>query len=321
MVFISLAELKNKIEKAIEKGKALEDQTDDVKNSLYELQVCSEIADSPKLHGRTLHKFSKLAEESIKDLNESIKKFFKEKQEKSFEEHGRFEEEDSIEGIDILPEGDWGEDLTNKVKAEIVAALTKREEERKNHKSGAKVKRVPPKDKFDASDVAAALGMEDLAKELTVEHPKPFVTVTKDGPVTRREYVATNDIMEPDEAIKEALSATNRQTDEMEKAILEYEGAKKDKTLRIKENCKACCCEKTDSLNTVQQLELLVGKYTTEKLAAERKLQLAQLALKEANRALLNSNVNSILGIKPEPSEETNKLKEELEKAFMGRRF
>jgi hypothetical protein len=253
----------------------------------------------------------------------------------SVDDNERFENEDELEGLEsLLPDDQiWDKETIDNARKAVAEANAKREEERRNNSRGKKVKRVPLKDKFDASDVARALGMSELAKELTVDYPKPIVPIEKDGSVTKRQYYRdTEDKGESFESVQELL---NKNCDEDYSPYKHYSkeavsgfygtpkpGLKKDVTVDTS-NFSAIEDDSNKNIGVVRHLEMLIGRYTTEKLAAERKLVLAEIALKEANETLCKSNVKQILGIDEfkttEPS--INNLKEELDDAFKGRKF
>jgi len=356
--------LKNKVNKSLEKAKAVSDYVFDITDNIQELEISQKVLNfrpnflSPQMW-KTL---TELVDENVEELHEKIKEFYAIKQLNSLgalgstvDDDERFEEESdldkgleqlrsdienmecSLEGLEsVLPDLEkWSEKLIDKTRKEVAAANAKKELARKNNKKGAKVKRVPEKGFFDAADVAAELGMEDLAKDLTIEYPKPFVTTKKEGPVTVREYFAeTTDEVKGSE-LKELLEkAFNEQRSKPEdadklKAVLEYESKKKPATFSMVPQNEAVSAfysnetETETSLNTVERLEKLVGQLTTEKLAVERKLELAQLALKEANGHLRNSNVKEILGVSLNSSKVsfTDSLKQDFEEAFKGRKF
>lgn len=205
-----------------------------------------------------------------------------------FEKESDSDLDPEYEGFEaIIPEGFLDKNRLASVIKKIKEAQDIKEAERKNRKY-KKVKRVPPKKNFDASDVAAALGMKDLAKQLTIDYPKPFVNVYKEDGVTRRQYNATSsdDVYKVDfDKLNNLLSSPVKSEEQNKKTSFKKDSIEKSKDVSLF----------SDNLSVVNRLEVLIGKLTTEKLVVERKLTLVTKALNEATSTLDNANINEIL--------------------------
>ena len=218
------------------------------------------------------------------------------------------------------------EEDSKKMLGTLQEALDKRSEERAKRVSGVKVKRVP-KIEGDAAEVAAAIGLEGLAKELTVDRPKPILTDVKKGVsgVTRHMRVINQNEVErvasgadsggttlvSDSDVKEALDILKSHESD-----IGFDQDQSDTLDALRRHVSSPKERKPTMFETIEELESLVGQYTAEKLAASRKLRLAKKALAEANAKLEDSNVNEIL-----KALDNDKLKIDYESLFEGRKY
>lgn len=136
-------------------------------------------------------------------------------------------------------------------------------------KYGKKVKRVPGALPTEG-EVAASAGLTDIAKILDKDRPKPFFP----------------DFKKDEES---GVTKTTRVTHEF--INTNFDNAFDNLPMRLPN----VTSEKTSIFGTIEHLEGLIGKYTSEKLAVERKLRMANKALEEAYFKLEQSNVTEIV--------------------------
>jgi hypothetical protein len=200
----------------------------------------------------------------------------------------------------VLPgDEDWDAKLQERTQKEVAAAQKILEQERQSKNPKIRVKRVPPKSKFDMADVAAALDMPDLAKELSANHPKPIFSVTTNGPCKIFDR-KTQDLCRIDRERKEQLKNPPLVVDEMnpcdvEELVqkLEKIGKREDKIIN-------------PEFNKIESLEWLVALCTKDKLKADRKLALAQRELDQEMAYLMDFPPPYLEAVAP-PEEEYEK--------------
>lgn len=262
----------------------------------------------PKIQKKKAETLVLLVQGAITDLNNVLSDYFRNK--------ARLEEseEDLDEGIDvdaIFPEAEEMDNDTKRRIARAVANAINRKKHRRKNPKGTKVKRLPPWE-TDISGIAALIGEERLASELTEEHPKPLfadLEKDKDTGVVRRKRIFTET---PNNDVQSALEEFGRFVEE------------EDRRHAAEDKYPLPPCQPTyrkvrkTVLSTVEELERRVGVCTSEKLAAERKLTLYKHALAEANEELLKCKVKEL--VKATDFEFDN-MKEDFEEALRERRF
>lgn len=246
--------------------------------------------------------------DAINDLNAKMSEYFRNKvtvQEENADVD-EDEEELDIDAIfgDVVKSLDGGS--RSRIEKAVKAAIRRKLNRRKNPK-GTKVKRVPALNKPDISEIASIIGEPGLAKELTVEHPKPmFADLDRDEDtgVVRRKRVFRET---PNCDAQSALEEFGRFVEE------------EDRRLAERGHMESVCHQtpRKTVFSTVEELERLVGIYTTKKLAAKRKLALVKHALVEANEKLMDCKVKELVDVL---DFEFDNLKEKFEKV-LDRRF
>lgn len=248
------------------------------------------------------------------------------------------EKEDIKEYLNDLVDGNV--EITDSMIEEFLAAqkiLGKQRNFKKEHK-GQNVKRVPPAP-AGIDEIASSIGLDDLAKEIGVKRAKPlFADYEKKNGVTKMIHKDNKELTRKE--ISESL-------DNLSTTVCENGGFTKeelDKVLSDKSQSENYCKEsssvtkedvdeaikKLESfapqkqkpvtwLPTVDKLEKLVGKLTSEELAVKRKLVLAKRALDLAMDKIYDMPTEDIINGQVMSSEDF--LKQEWENLFSHKKY
>ena len=316
----------DKIQKTLMKAEHFATAHSDVLSDISDIKLCWAIVTKfPK--ETTTKEFENFANKTIHDVERQIKAYY----DNQIVENKKLVEE-QLEGLEegVLPDDEeWDDDLKSRVRHLVAQAQAKREHFRKQH-NYKKVKRVPPRQKFDAADMAGALGMDELAKELTVDYPKPFLPTEKHDGVTYRQYPEgtkhtfdekdiedmgrfynsiknKSDLIEVDPILEQFFNRKFSNNGALERFIT------KNQTRQTQNS------QTESNLDLVVNLEDLIGRLTVDKLRVERKLAMVHKALKEANDALNKADVQEILRIQSVD----NKLdwQKEFDDAFADKKY
>lgn len=259
------------------------------------------------------------------------------------------EKEDIKEYLNDLVGGNV--EITDSMIEEFLAAqkiLGKQRNFKKEHK-GQNVKRVPPAP-AGIDEIASSIGLDDLAKEIGVKRAKPlFADYEKKNGVTKmihKDNIPTGGTLTQNEVaelldnatVEEKINdVTNKFYDgrltkeDIEKALSELSKSdlvsllpsvtKEDVDNAIKklEPFETEKQKPVTWLPTVDKLEKLVGKLTSEELAVKRKLVLAKRALDLAMDKIYDMPTEDIINGQVMSSEDF--LKQEWENLFSHKKY
>lgn len=211
------------------------------------------------------------------------------------------EKEDIKEYLNDLVDGNV--EITDSMIEEFLAAqkiLGKQRNFKKEHK-GQNVKRVPPAP-AGIDEIASSIGLDDLAKEIGVKRAKPlFADYEKKNGVTKMIHKDNKELTRKE--ISESF-VTKEDVDEAIKKLESFAPQKQNPVAW---------------LPTVDKLEKLVGKLTSEELAVKRKLILAKRALDLAMDKIYDMPTEDIINGQVMSSEDF--LKQEFEKLFSHKKY
>lgn len=173
MKFVSVSELTSRIDTVLKE--IATDSSKEILNIKQELILASDLLKNKNLKDDLLDKLVNIIESSLAEYATLKKVPAKVQTDTEIDSLIKELEINDVEAI-------------KRIKNSLSSARNRIEKDKETHCSGVKVKRVPPKEKFDAADIAAELGMLDLAKELTVEEPKPLFPTKKEGNITVKEH-------------------------------------------------------------------------------------------------------------------------------------
>jgi len=268
------------------------------------IEIAVNAESKSKVQKRKAALLVQLVEDAIEDLNGVLSAYFRSKAQVDEVDDEEPDDEIDIDAIFGEPVEGLDPAARDRISCAVKSALRRKNHRRKNPK-GVKVKRVPPYEKVDVSEIASLIGEDALARELSVEHPKPmFADLDRDEDtgVVRRKRVFTET---PNVDAKAALEEFGRFVEEEDRRY-------------VKEGKYIKKFPRKTVFSTVENLERLIGVYTANKLAAERKLGLLTHALEEANEKLKKCNIYDLVNaLDPE----FDNLREKFEKAFEGRKF
>ena len=237
-------------------------------------------------------------------------------------------------------------EITDKIVDEYIAAQNKLEERRefKKKTKGQVVKRVPPAP-AGVDEIVSAMGMDDsFAKEFSVKRAKPlFVDVKKEGPVTKMTHKTPGRFVEELDWVKDIFngkhpSFKNLPHEELNQVTIDALNdylSKEEMPITTKQiihdyitnlinNSKpidttSISKERVAWLSTVDKLEKLIGKLTTEKLSLNRRLTMAKRALGLAMDKIYSMDTEEI--IKGTVYTDEENLKKEFEKLFSHKKY
>jgi len=268
------------------------------------IEIAVNAESKSKVQKRKAALLVQLVEDAIEDLNGVLSAYFRSKAQVDEVDDEEPDDEIDIDAIFGEPVEGLDPAARDRISCAVKSALRRKNHRRKNPK-GVKVKRVPPYEKVDVAEIASLIGEDALARELSVEHPKPmFADLDRDEDtgVVRRKRVFTET---PNVDAKAALEEFGRFVEEEDRRY-------------VKEGKYIKKFPRKTVFSTVENLERLIGVYTANKLAAERKLGLLTHALEEANEKLKKCNIYDLVNaLDPE----FDNLREKFEKAFEGRKF
>ena len=237
-------------------------------------------------------------------------------------------------------------EITDKIVDEYIAAQNKLEERRefKKKTKGQVVKRVPPAP-AGVDEIVSAMGMDDdFAKEFSVKRAKPlFVDVKKEGPVTKMTHKTPGRFVEELDWVKDIFNGKHpsfkdipyEEMNQVTTDALNDYLSKEEMPITTKQiihdyitnlinNSKpidttSISKERVAWLSTVDKLEKLIGKLTTEELSLNRRLTMAKRALELAMDKVYSMDTEEI--IKGTVYTDEENLKKEFEKLFSHKKY
>lgn len=290
-----IVSVSEKVYDALTKAKAIAKRynVNGLNQIIVELELLMQIFNNSKMAFRNkegLMTICKIADYAIEDLNKTIKEYFLSKLDVAKTEDilnkdvsdKDLSNEDIENAIDFI-ESSFDESVLNSLCFEDIITIANNilysskkideEREKKQKGKGQKVKRVPPVTET-IDQIASILGYDGISK-ISVNHAKPIFQVKKDD--------------------KNCISYMIRNN----------ENSQNNNEVKINTT------ENKSPIEVVEKFEALVGKFTTEKLAADRRLQLAKQALDTANNHLMKLTLNDLVN-----DNSFNNLKRDFDKAL-----